>query len=644
MLQCLALFEELGPNVAPDILAPAIVKAAEAARIGVLVTSGSGAGRRHALVSSYIAELVGRDMTELEGIAPSEVFAPEQREALEAWRDRRLARLSSPSAVEAELLRADAGRVPVRISSSSVHTGDESVLVEYVVDTRERRKTELALSRSEERFRELIEAAPEAVAIGLSEGLAYLNPAGRRLLGLDATDLHEMPLDEHVHPSDRPRAARHVRELLQTGATTSPISLRLRHRDGKYVDVEIVALLVEWDGKPAALAIGRDLGERRQLHTQLVQADRLAAIGTLAAGIAHEINNPLAYVLLNLEYLIRELARPERDPERIPRLIERLGEARHGAERVSSIVGDLRAFAREERDETGPVDLRLVLTAAAKVAEGEVRSRGRLIEQYEDVPPVRGNAARLEQVFLNLLVNAAQALPPNVGNGEVRVSLTTLGARVIVEISDSGAGIPTELLDRVFDPFFSTKPVGIGTGLGLPICHRIVTSLGGEISVQSELGRGTVFRVGLPAIQVSRRSVTPTPGPTPAAGPRARVLIVDDELPVASMLSRVLGDQHDVVIATSGREALEHVLAQEFDVVLCDLLMPGMSGMDLFRELASCRPGAEKRLVFMTGGAFTPRAAEFLASVDNVRLEKPFDLARIRRMVRQLAAERAASR
>jgi nitrogen-specific signal transduction histidine kinase/CheY-like chemotaxis protein len=400
--------------------------------------------------------------------------------------------------------------------------------------------------------------------------------------------------------------------------------------------VEIVALSTEWDSQPAALAIGRDLGERRELQAQLVQADRLAAVGTLAAGVAHEINNPLAYVLLNLEYMLRELPKLAGDAERLPRLVERLAEARHGAERVSSIVRDLRAFSREDRDERAPVDLRLVLTSAAKVAEPEIRARGRLLEKYEHVPPIHANGARLEQVFLNLLINAAQALPPS-GGGEVRASLYRRGTRVVVEIADTGAGIPAELLDRVFDPFFSTKPIGAGTGLGLPICHSIVTSLGGEISVQSEVGKGSTFHVSLPLVDAAEKLTTPAPiSPPVATSDRARVLVIDDELPVASMLSRVLAEQHDVRLATCARDALALLEEQDFDVVLCDLLMPGMSGMDLYRELALLRPGAERRMVFMTGGAFTPRAAEFLARVDNPRIEKPFDLSRMRRIVREL--------
>jgi PAS domain S-box-containing protein len=627
-------------SIAPDLPASTILDAAARAKIGVVISSGAGSDRVLRFVSPSIAEVLGTTPQRLIAGPAGALFPAALQAELEVWRDERLYS-DSPGRLSVDLIGADGTTIPIALSASAATVDRERVLVEFFIDSGEHLRTELALSKSEARFRELIEAAPDAVAIGATDRLAYLNPAGLRLLGLpDSTQLQPAALAEHLHPEDRSVVDRCVRELLQ-GATPGAFNLRLRRNDGGWVEVEIIAMLIEWDGRPAALAIGRDLGERRQLQAQLVQADRLAAIGTLAAGVAHEINNPLAYVLLNLEYLIRELPKLAQDQTQLGRLIERLSEARHGAERVSAIVRDLRAFSREERDERAPVDLRRVLSSAAKIAAPEIAARGRLVEQYQDSSRVLANAARLEQVFLNLLINAAQALPADQQSGEVCVSLGSHGERVLVEISDTGAGIPPELLDRVFDPFFSTKPIGIGTGLGLPICHAIVTALGGEISVQSQPGRGTMFRVSLPKLRELPQSFTPAPGSLPqVAGPRARILIVDDELPVASMLARVLTEQHDVRVSTSGAEALALLLAEEFDVVLCDLLMPGMSGMDLHRELAEKRPGMEGRLVFMTGGAFTPRAAAFLAGVDNARLEKPFDLARMRRMVLELAERR----
>ena len=627
-------------------IATAIMQAASQARVGVVVTVADGPGGRREFVSEAAAKLLGYTAEEMLTLPVYSQFPPDKLAEVERWREQLARGEDVPQALETELLHKSGGRVPVRLTASDTTLDGQPASVDFFFDTGQRRRAELALRRSEQRFRQLVEAAPDAVVVVNQDGLVFVNPAQLRLVGYDSFEqLAAVPLSQRLHPDDAAAVQARIRSIT-AGARLPPRELRLRHRDGHFVPVEAVDMRVEWDGKPAMLSFVRNLSERRQMQTQLVQTDRTTAIGTLAAGVAHEINNPLAYVLLNLQYLLRELPRFDGSPSRLEQLIDRLDEARHGTERVSTIVRDLRAFSRTSEDEQSAVDLRLVIGAAVKVAESQITARAKLVEDFaEGVPAVCANAARLEQVFLNLLTNAAQALPE--GNKElqtVRVSLRVDDTgKVVAEVADTGAGIAPELLDRVFDPFFTTKPVGVGTGLGLPICHSIVTALGGEIKVESTLGKGSVFRVVLPAhlekAGQPRRSLTP-PRP-PSTIRRARVLVIDDELPVASMLGRVLGDEYDVQLSTSGREALDLLVARnQFDVVLCDLLMPGMSGMDLYRQLQVQRPGMEERLIFMTGGAFTPRASEFLATVPNARIEKPFDLHQMRRLVRTLSEAR----
>jgi CheY-like chemotaxis protein len=225
---------------------------------------------------------------------------------------------------------------------------------------------------------------------------------------------------------------------------------------------------------------------------------------------------------------------------------------------------------------------------------------------------------------------------------EIHVAVRADGDLALLEVTDNGGGIPPEVLPRIFDPFFTTKPVGVGTGLGLSICHGIITSLGGRITVRSQLGEGTSFRISLPTMDDAEleaaAAATGVEAPPSRQGPRARVLVVDDEVPIANTLRDLLETEHDVVATTSAREALAAVRANgAFDVVFCDLMMPGMSGIELYERLHQERPGLERRVVFMTGGAFTARAAEFLASIDNQRIEKPFDIAAVERIVRQMA-------
>jgi CheY-like chemotaxis protein/anti-sigma regulatory factor (Ser/Thr protein kinase) len=324
----------------------------------------------------------------------------------------------------------------------------------------------------------------------------------------------------------------------------------------------------------------------------------------------------------------------------------RVQDACHGADRVAAIVRDLRTFARGEDTARQPVSLETVIESAVNIAYPEIRTRARLERRYQTVPAVDGNAGRLEQVFMNLLLNAAQAFPDGSDENEcsIRVSLRAEGTQVIAEVADNGPGIPHDLLGRIFDPFFTTKPVGVGTGLGLPICRGIVQTHGGEITVDSKPGAGATFTVSFPASKLS--PIMPSdraPQETADARDRGRVLVVDDESVVAHTLKVLLQGEHDLVVAQSGAEALE-LLQQEaeapsYDVILCDLMMPGMTGMELFEVLRREYPQLAKRVVFMTGGVSMMRVAEFLESVPNAKFEKPFDVAELRRTLHGLVAK-----
>ncbi|HZS35304.1 MAG TPA: ATP-binding protein, partial [Polyangia bacterium] len=309
------------------------------------------------------------------------------------------------------------------------------------------------------------------------------------------------------------------------------------------------------------------------------------------------------------------------------------------AERVRLIVRDLKIFSRPEEEKLGAVDVRVVMESSLRMAWNEIRHRARLVKSYGDVPAVAANEARLGQVFLNLVINAAQAIEPgHADRNQLRVATRDGGAgRVIVEVADTGSGIPADVIGRIFDPFFSTKPIGVGTGLGLPICYRIVTGFGGEIGVESEPGKGSVFRVTLPIAVPAVEEPAPAAAPAPAPARRARVLVVDDDEMVARSLRRMIGPEHHVVVASSARAGAEACARERFDVILCDLMMPEMTGMDLHAELARVAPEQAARMVFMTGGAFTPDARSFLERVPNERLEKPFDVEALRAIIRRFA-------
>jgi nitrogen-specific signal transduction histidine kinase len=401
---------------------------------------------------------------------------------------------------------------------------------------------------------------------------------------------------------------------------------------------EVQSMPIDWEGRPAILGFARDITQRKEIEARLAQSERLAALGTLLAGIAHEMNNPLSYTLLGIEQAIEATRGAEIPADVAAKLAEALEGARHGATRVAAVIGQIRASSRPDVEERGPVDVRAVLEAALRVTQNEIHHRARLVADLADLPPgvVTGSAQRLEQVFLNLLVNAVQALPDGRAENEIRVVLRAPSpTEVSIEVSDNGPGIPAEVRSRIFDPFFTTKPVGLGLGLGLSICHGIVTSHGGTITVESAPGRGSTFRIVLPAKLPQPAAAARPAGAAAAAGAaaRRRVLVIDDEPALAGMIRRVLSKECDVDLAVDAREGLERLGAGAYDVILCDLMMPDMTGMDLFAEVSRRHPGVERRFIFMTGGAFTTRATEFLAQVSNRRLEKPFETATLKAAV-----------
>jgi len=384
---------------------------------------------------------------------------------------------------------------------------------------------------------------------------------------------------------------------------------------------------------------------RQRLQAQLVIADRMSAVGMLAAGVAHEINNPLAVVISNLDLVLDELHKaPQPSSPGASELEMMVKEARQGADRVAQIVSGMKTLARAGEERRTALDVRSLLKLSVNVAFNGLEQRARIVEDFASVPLIEADEARISQVFVNLLVNAAQSLPEgHMQQNQVRISTRTdaLG-RCVVEINDTGRGIAPEILDRIFDPFFTTKAIGEGTGLGLSICHRIVSAIGGELTAQSELGVGSTFRIVLPpavlAATDEQRS-EPTVAP-PSSGFRSRVLIIDDDPMVGALLRRILDKQHDVTCLTDGKQALDLLLGgQRYDLILCDLMMPGTNGMDIYAALSRALPEQLQRLVFVTGGAVTAETRRFLEEIPNPLVEKPFSANQIRTTVCDLLSE-----
>lgn len=318
-------------------------------------------------------------------------------------------------------------------------------------------------------------------------------------------------------------------------------------------------------------------------------------------------------------------------------ILNRYQEALSGVRRIQNITRALGTFSRVEQDQLVPVNVHYVIECAINMAFNEIKYRARLVKDFQPVPNILASDGCLSQVFLNLLINAAHAIPEgDVGSHEIRVRTWQEEKMVCVEVRDTGEGIPKDNLSRIFEPFFSTKGIGVGSGLGLAISRNIISRYGGEIDVKSEPGHGSSFFIRIP-FQLDR--VVPSSQMTPAdytEDIRGRILVVDDEAGICRAIKRILG-QHNVQTAASGEEA-KALLEQDqsFDLIICDMMMPYMSGMDLHRWLQESHPGLAERFIFITGGAFTPKSKEYLAAVNTLCVDKPFDAGEFKELVAKL--------
>jgi CheY-like chemotaxis protein len=377
--------------------------------------------------------------------------------------------------------------------------------------------------------------------------------------------------------------------------------------------------------------------------------------------VAHEINNPAAFVLANIEALSGHLRLIDDKIRELPEgAVAHLGlsevlfeasailqESKEGMARIHRIVRDLGSFSHSDEDADVALNVNVALESALTMLRNELKYRARVERDMRATRAVRGNTARLGQVFLNIILNAAQALDEaSAKRNVVRVRSFDDGESVVVEIEDNGPGIPPEVLPRIFDSFFTTKPRGIGTGLGLPISLGIVRGLGGEITVQSTGGDGALFRVRLPAVDVAAPLMTPPSEvtPSPRDYPRRRILAVDDEALLLKAYRRMLTDMHEVVTALGGHEALRTLERDAaFDVILCDLQMPEMSGMELHREVQARHPALAGRFIFVTGGAFSIDAKRFLEESVCAVIQKPFRIEDLLALIDRKAREGGGS-
>jgi PAS domain S-box-containing protein len=607
-------------------LQDAFLVAADRAGVGIVVVQVAPT-LRAVFISERCSQFFGLSVAEMLARPPLQLFPPERLAEIGAILATHRAGGLPPPTFESWVRRPDGREVALEFGVGATEVEGQPGSVVFIRDATESVRAKDTLRRSEARWRTLVEAAPDAIVISRNRQIVYANPAAAELLDCDSPgDLLGASFAEFLPEAEYELMGQRIASLHPDRPSTRPQAYKARSRQGRDLVVEVTSVLLDDPEGPAVLGFARDVTEERRLQAQLIRADRLAAMGTMAAGVAHEINNPLGFVTLALDTLQeRERAGQGGPADSVSQAL--LADVRHGLDRIASGTRQLHTFSRA--DETWMVSplratsLPAVLGTVCRMVEREVRGRGKLDCVLGELPRVRGHEAHLEQVFVNLLINAAQALDPARSNGRVEVRAKVEGKRVVVLISDDGVGINPRDLAHVYDPFFTTKPVGTGTGLGLSICHTILQQIGGDIVIESQPGRGTSARVSLAIADEGAAEPVRAPAPRSLTG-RKRILVVDDEEALLRLVERGLGRDHDVAAVGSCAEAARHLREGEFDLILLDVRMPDGGGLGLCELIRRERPQLLSQVVLMTGGVSN---REFdLAGLDLPILCKPFSL------------------
>ena len=541
-----------------------------------------------------------------------------------------------PRAVERSLADA-AGEVSHLQVHYFPHRVEELTVgvIQFAVDVTARTRSELYAVAQHEFLQAMLDRIPNTVVAVLDEDLRAQRVYGAPEM-FAALGTSREAFEGHTIAEFAPANSAHLERACRACLAGETVQIESR-RDGRHLTHRLVPV-TSTAGRPLALIVTQDLSEADRLRDELARHERLVATGTLAAGIGHEVNNPLTYIVTNLE-LVQEAIEATckvAPSEPLRESLEMLAEARDGVEHIRKIIHGLRSFSAT-REGRVTVSLDDALRIAIEMARHEIRPRAELVLELTPAAPVLGDLGQLAQVIVNVLLNAAQAFQDgDVGRNRITVRIATdARGHAVLEVRDNGPGIAADVLPRVFDPFFTTKPVGQGSGLGLSISHGLVLALGGEITCESAPGAGTTVRISFPPVARAVEAPPADAAPSSRVVPRARILVVDDDAAVARSLQRTLASEHDVLVFTDPRAALARLEADGgFDLVFCDLVMPHLTGMELFRAVRARRPALAMRFVFMTGGVVRPDLAAFLAENHALCLEKPFVARDLRALVR----------
>ena len=501
-------------------------------------------------------------------------------------------------------------------------------------DIAKRIEVQQALRASEEQYRAMFDASIDGLALWSPGGqIVDVNPALWRMYGYSREALLALSPEELAWHADRPALA----EILRSVAKGEPFHAEVTdHRsDGSALALEIHGIPMQYQAKPHMLTIARDITEKKRASEELArqremlhQREKLAALGSLLAGVAHELNNPLSVVVARAAIL------EERDD---PATRDAASKIRTAAERCARIVRTFLAMARQQQPQRVPVAINEVVRAALDITGYPLKTSSIdvALDLADTIPNFLADPDQLHQVLMNLIINAQQALQDQ--PLPRRLKLTTCFAAsanaIRITVADNGPGISEAVRNRIFEPYFTTKPLGVGTGVGLAVCLGIVEAHGGTLTVESGDGPGTIFSVVLPAGTLDGGGTEANEPLHSSTGQRS-ALVVDDEVGVREILAEILmGSGHRVVAAASGREALERMGEERFDVVLTDIRMPDLDGRALYREIERRWPERAAKVVFVSGDTLTSALREFAEESGRPVIEKPFLPSDVRRVV-----------
>jgi PAS domain S-box-containing protein len=591
---------------------------------------------RYVVLNPEMAKVFGRPVEAMLGKDPAEVLTPEEAGMIRGY-DREILEKGEPTHHEEFLGERDAYawamviRFPVRDG-----VGRIVQIGGFNVDITAHKHAQAELEASGRRFRAIAESHPTPMVIVRLDGhgALFANRAFLAAFRLEPERLRD--LDRNLLYA-RPEEREAVLEALASEGVVEDREVEMRRADGMPFPAMLTARVIEYEGSRCAVASFLDLSALKAAEAEisrqreaLHQSEKLTALGSLLAGIAHELNNPLSVVTGYAELLC------DTAPDAATR--ERAERMHTAAERCARIVKTFLAMARQKPPQRGAVELPGVVEGALELVAYGLRTTGVAVrvEMPPELPQVWGDADQLHQIFVNLVVNAQQALTKVPAPRRLVVRARPQGEEVVVEVEDNGPGMPPEIRKRIFEPFFTTKPQGVGTGIGLSVCHGIVAAHGGRIEIETGDGRGTLFRVVLP---VARGPGTKPADSVPASAvARGRVLVVDDEREIAELVAETLRrDGLEAEIAADGHAALARLGCGGIDLVVSDLRMPGLDGAALIEAVrARGNPGLAARLILITGDALGAGANEVVREADLPILEKPLDLAALRREVQRL--------